>query len=573
MRLTQRLLLGALGVVGFLVVFIVAVEDRQLAARLHDEFSDNLAREARFVATQWTPQVDASELAHVAGDALGHRVTLIGPDGVVIGDTDFDRDKLGQLENHNARPEVVAARSGLVGSSLRPSPSRGDVELYVAVKASLGVARVSVPTRSLDLIVADARRDVASAGAFALIVTLGLAWLFSRAVSRPIVELRDVARALAAGDLSRRPVLSAPGEVGDLAVALHELAEQLSARLEALRSDETLLVQLTESLNEGVLAVDSSRMIVRINETGRRLLGVRDPLPFAVDLLPRETALRDALASAFTGETTEEVEVVIAGRTLNVTARPLSDGGAVLALFDLTRVRRLEAVRRDFVANVSHELRTPLTIVGGFAETLVDDDPPADRRRQFAERILNNTRRMQRIVDDLLDLSRIESGGWVPNPEEVDLVAVAADTIAAARDAAAAKGLPLEVDISPSAMSVYADYTAIRQVLGNLVDNAVRHTATGAVVVFSREREGGGITVGVRDTGSGIAAEHLPRIFERFYRVDPGRSRNEGGTGLGLSIVKHLVEAHGGKVRAESVVGVGTTIAANFPSAPVAGGR
>jgi two-component system phosphate regulon sensor histidine kinase PhoR len=565
-RLTQRLLLGALAVVGFLVVFIVAVEDRQLAARLHDEFSDNLAREARFVASQWTAQADASELAHVAGDALGHRVTLIGPDGVVIGDTNFDRDKLGQLENHNARPEVVAARSGRVGSSLRPSPSRGDIELYVAVRAALGVARVSVPTRSLDTIVADARRDVASAGALALIVTLALAWLFSRAVSRPIVELRDVARALAAGDLSRRPLLTAPGEVGDLAVALHELAEQLSARLEALRADETLLVQLTESLNEGVLAVDSTRMIVRINETGRRLLGVRDPLPFALDHLPHETALRDALASAFSGETTEEVEVVIAGRTLNVTARPLSDGGAVLALFDLTRVRRLEAVRRDFVANVSHELRTPLTIVGGFAETLVDDDPPPDRRRQFAERILNNTRRMQRIVDDLLDLSRIESGGWVPNPEEVDLVALAADTIAAARDAAAAKGLPLEVDIAPTATVVFADYTAIRQVLGNLVDNAVRHTATGAVVVFSREREGGGVTVGVRDTGSGIAAEHLPRIFERFYRVDPGRSRNEGGTGLGLSIVKHLVEAHGGKVRAESVVGVGTTISANFPA-------
>jgi two-component system phosphate regulon sensor histidine kinase PhoR len=353
-RLTQRLLLGAFGVVGFLVVFIVAVEDRQLSARLHDEFSDNLAREARFVATQWTAQVDASELAHVAGDALGHRVTLIGPDGVVIGDNNFDRDKLYQLENHNARPEVVAARQGLVGSSLRPSATRGDVELYVAVKAPLGVARVSVPTRSLDMIVADARRDVASAGALALIITLALAWLFSRAVSRPIVELRDVARALAAGDLSRRPELSAPGEVGDLAVALHELAEQLSARLEALRADETLLVQLTESLNEGVLAVDSSRMIVRINETGRRLLGVRDPLPFALELLPRETALRDALASAFTGETTEVVEVVIAGRTLNVTARPLSDGGAVLALFDLTRVRRLEAVRRYFVANVSH---------------------------------------------------------------------------------------------------------------------------------------------------------------------------------------------------------------------------
>ena len=252
---------------------------------------------------------------------------------------------------------------------------------------------------------------------------------------------------------------------------------------------------------------------------------------------------------------------------MNITARPLESGGAVLALLDLTRLRRLESVRRDFVANVSHELRTPLTIVGGFAETLVHDDPPADRRRQFAERILGNTRRMQRIVDDLLDLSRIESGSWTPNPASVDLAAVAADVIAAARDAAGSKGVRLEASIHPRARELWADPTAIRQVLGNLVDNAVRHTTTGHVAIYSLVRDDGGVTVGVRDTGSGIAPEHLPRIFERFYRVDPGRSREEGGTGLGLSIVKHLVEAHGGTVRAESTVGVGTTIAVHFPAA------
>jgi two-component system, OmpR family, phosphate regulon sensor histidine kinase PhoR len=296
---------------------------------------------------------------------------------------------------------------------------------------------------------------------------------------------------------------------------------------------------------------------------------VRDPLPFPLDHLPREVELRDALQAAFDGEIVEGTEVVISGRTLNVTARPLTGGGAVLALFDLTRVRRLEAVRRDFVANVSHELRTPLTIVGGFAETLVAEDVPLEARRQFAERILGNTRRMQRIVDDLLDLSRIESGGWVPNPRRIDLNAVALDVMTAARDAAEAKGLRLEREIPPDAATVDADPTALRQVLGNLVDNAVRHTAGGRVVLFSAPHPRG-VVVGVRDTGSGIAPEHLPRIFERFYRVDPGRAREEGGTGLGLSIVKHLVEAHGGRVKAESDVGVGTTITARFPRA---GGR
>ncbi|HRN54131.1 MAG TPA: ATP-binding protein, partial [Gemmatimonadaceae bacterium] len=427
-----------------------------------------------------------------------------------------------------------------------------------------GVARVSLPTASIDAVTRDARQDILGAALFALFAALGVAFLFSRSVSRPVEELRDVATALADGDLARRPTLKAPGEVGELAEALKELAEQLSARLKALEADETLLVQLTESLNEGVIAVDASRMIVRINETARRLLGSRAPLPFPVDELPRALALRDALSDAFEGTVTEGVEVVISGRTLNITARPLSGGGAVLALFDLTRVRRLEAVRRDFVANVSHELRTPLTIVGGFAETLVEEDVPPDTRRGFAERILGNTRRMQRIVDDLLDLSRIESGGWVPNPSKVHLDTMAADVFAAARDAADAKGLSLHAEFAADATTVNADGTALRQVIGNLVDNAVRHTPSGRVTLFSRRHERG-VVVGVRDTGVGIPLEHLPRIFERFYRVDPGRAREEGGTGLGLAIVKHLVEAHGGRVKAESVVGQGSEITALFP--------
>ncbi|MCE9602668.1 MAG: hypothetical protein K8S21_10740 [Gemmatimonadetes bacterium] len=268
--------------------------------------------------------------------------------------------------------------------------------------------------------------------------------------------------------------------------------------------------------------------------------------------------------SAFAGETTEGAEVVVGGRTLNVTARPLHEGGAVLALFDLTRVRRLEGVRRDFVANVSHELRTPLTIVGGFAETLASEDVPFEARRDFAERILDNTRRMQRIVDDLLDLSRIESGGWVPQPGPIALADVAGDVLAGARADAAAKGLALRTEIAADAPSVHADATALRQVLGNLVDNAVRHTAAGEVVLFSRRHERG-VLVGVRDTGIGIAPEHLTRIFERFYRVDPGRSREQGGTGLGLAIVRHLVEAHGGRVRAAGEPGRGTEITALFP--------
>jgi len=565
-KLTQRLLLGALGVVGVLVVFMSLAVDRKLGDRLTEETTARLASEARLVAEQWTRTVDADALANRLGEVTGHRVTLIDSTGRVIGDSEFDRPELDHLENHSHRPEVMAARAGNVGSSRRLSASAGDEELYVAVRAPLGVARVSLTTKSLDAIVSAAQRDVAMAGLAALVVAMLLAWFFARAVSRPVAELSEVTHALAAGDFSRRPSRSAPGEVGDLAIAVSQLAEQLSARLDALRAEETLLRELTESLNEGIFAVDARQQVVRINETARGLLGLRASLPFGGDQLPRDRAFRDAIADALSGETVHDLEVTLGGRIFNVTVRPLEAGGAVIALLDLTRLRRLETVRRDFVANVSHELKTPLTVIRGFAETLADDDPPTDVRRQFAQGIVGHTRRMQRLVDDLLDLSRIESGGWVPVPESVDFAATLADLVSASRATADRKGIRLDVTVAPDAMSLCADPTALRQVVGNLVENAVRHTSTGSVTLFAA-REKGGVSVGVRDTGCGIASEHLPRIFERFYRVDPARSREQGGTGLGLSIVKHLVDAHGGHVRAESMLNQGTTVSAWFPDA------
>ena len=565
MRLRSRLLLGALCVIAVQVVVVVLLVERQLSASLRDDAVAALAREARVVATHWTPEVDPIELAHADGRALGHRVTLIRPDGVVVGDTDFDKEGLQALENHARRPEVVAARAGGVGVSTRQSPSRGDEELYVAVSGGIGTTRVSMSEYSLESAIASAYRVLIIAGTLSLLVALIVAWSLAERLARPVIGLTEVAGAIARGDLSRRASLASPGELGELALSLRELSEQIGVRDQARHAYEALLEQLTESLNEGVVGVDAARQVVRINETGRRLLGVHETLPFSLDLIPRDRALRDALESAFAGQTTEGSETVIHGRTVNVTARPLSAGGAVLALLDLTRVRRLEAVRRDFVANVSHELRTPLTIVSGFAETLVNDDLGTEPRRQFAERILVNTQRMQRIVDDLLDLSRIESGSWLPNPEDVALDVAAAEAIAAASDAAHAKGIALAADIAPGARIVHADVTAVRQVLGNLVDNAVRHTASGTVTIFARVVDGRAIELGVRDTGAGIPAEHLSRIFERFYRVDPGRSRDQGGTGLGLAIVRLLVEAHGGHVRAESVLGAGTTVVAEFP--------
>ena len=569
MSLTKRLLLGSLLVVSVLVGFVVIAIDRTLRQRITEEAARELGREARLVAAGWDAGADADSVADRAGDALGHRVTLIGREGAVLGDSRFDGRGLRALENHAARPEVVAARTSGYGLARRVSTSAGDEEVYVAVRAPLGVARVSFPTESLDEIFSAARRDIAGAGLIALLGSVLLAAVFSRAVSRPIVELRDVAQALAAGDLSRRPQLVAPGEVGDLAIALHRLAEQLAARLGALEEEETLLTALFDALNEGAVVVDASGSVVRINETARWLLRTTDEVPFSAQRLPDDPVLQDALAAALAGRATDGAEVMVHDRTLRLIARPLAGGGgAVLAALDLTPVRRLEIVRRDFVANVSHELRTPLTIVGGFAETLRDDALSPEQHRHFAETIHANTVRMQRIVDDLLDLSRIESGGWVPNPAFVDVRAVAVEAGAVAQQVAVAKGVAFDFEIDADARTVFADATALRQVITNLSENAVRHTSLGTITVFSEADAGIGTWVGVRDTGTGIAAEHLPRIFERFYRADPGRSREQGGTGLGLAIVKHLAEGHGGRVRAESAIGSGTTIAVFFPTTP-----
>jgi signal transduction histidine kinase len=457
-KLAHRLVIYSFAVVSVLVLAIVLIIDRRLQSRIVEQTVTELGREARLTGLQWRPGMNADSLADAAGGVLGHRVTLIRRDGHVTGDSDFDARGISQLENHAARSEVIAAARLGTGSARRKSSSRGDEELYVAVRAEPGFARVSMPTRGVDELFDSARRDVLVSGGVALVVALALAVFFARSISRPVIKLRDAAHDLAKHDFSDRPVLDAPGEVGELAQSLHELSKQLES---------------------------------------------------------------------------------------------------------------LENVRRDFVANVSHELRTPLTVVRGFAETLAADDPPAEKRKEFAQAISVNTRRMQRIVDDLLDLSRIESGGWVPRTALVELRGLAAEVVASVQGAAASRDVTVSINIAGDAPNIVADRTAVRQILQNLLENSIRHAEHRSVILFSAVAPGG-ITIGVTDTGEGIAAEHLPRIFERFYRADTGRSRETGGTGLGLAIVRHLVSAHGGSVIAESDLGSGTTIRAFFPQVTAA---
>jgi len=562
-KLAHRLLLQSLSIVAVMVISVVVIIDNQLYSSISDQTAHDLAGEARLMAMQWKPGVNADSLADEAGAATGHRITLIDSTGHVIGDSEFDGPALQALENHSRRPEVTSARENGMGTARRMSPSTGEEQLYVAVKSPQGFARVSVTTKTIQDLFARARSGVLAAGLISFILAAILAILFARAISKPITDLRDVARSIASGERRRYPALAAPGEVGDLADAIHRLAEQLETRLSALAAEQSILTALVETLNEGVLAISANHEIVRINETGRRLLSIDRRLPFGIDFLPRVATLRNAVLLALNGTPTEPEEITIGERTLSLTARPLPTGGAVVALFDLTASRKLEAVRRDFVANVSHELRTPLTIVGGFAETLQDPGVPSDRRAEFARTIFSNTQRMQRIVDELLDLSRIESGHWQPHPQVARIADVTREIFSRVDETAKSKAVALDTNLQ--AESVFADRTALEQILFNLIENALRHTSAGGRITVQTARVEKGVSLIVRDTGSGIPAEHLPRIFERFYRVDAGRSRESGGTGLGLAIVRHLVEAHDGNVTAESTIGTGTSIRIFFP--------
>ncbi|HUG26653.1 MAG TPA: ATP-binding protein, partial [Gemmatimonadales bacterium] len=375
------------------------------------------------------------------------------------------------------------------------------------------------------------------------------------------------ARSIAAGQPPRFPRSGIP-DVDGLVQAIREMHLQLGHRIDALRHEQAESAALVDAMVEGVLASDGRGRVVRANPAARRLLGYAhdEPLPMLSELF-RLKAAREVVEAARAGAVIRDHELELDDQTVLVSARPLPTGGVVIVLHDLTPVRRLEAVRRDFVANVSHELKTPLTSISGYAETLLAD-PDADpaTTHRFLETILNNARRMQRLVDDQLDLSRIESGRWQPRVSAMDTAGLIREAWAACADRADAVRIGFEVEVDPQAATIRGDADGLRQVLVNLLDNAVRYSPEGAKVRCQARRVRTGIELIVADTGPGIARDHLPRIFERFYRADPSRSRDEGGTGLGLAIVKHLVEAHGGSVRAESDLGRGTTITVLLPS-------
>ena len=571
MRLGTRLFAVISLIVAATVVAVIALADGILRGHFEAEIAASLEREARLVTVQLPPDsAQWPDAARRLGALVGHRVTLIAPDGRVRGDAEFDRQSLGRLENHLVRPEVQAALRQGSGQARRLSASTNEPQMYVAVRGGppgLAVVRVSATLASVDTQIRAVQRAVVLAGAAALVVAAAIAGLASAALARPLLRLAGTARDIAAGRSPQFPD-SRIREVAEHISSLRTMHAELERRFGELKHEREETAMLIEAMADGVLATDAAGHLTAMNASARRLLsyGPSERLP-PLEQLFHEKRARELVKQILSGQGVDQRELEVGNRTLLTTGRRLPDGGSLLVLRDVSELRRLEAVRRDFVANVSHELKTPLTSIAGYAETLMHESAPG-QQRQFAETIVHNARRMQRLVDDLLDLSRIESGGWRPNPDTLELSGVIRDAWEPMAEAAQRQGVILSVSPETERARVWADAEALRQVLTNLFDNAVRYTPSGGQLTVTTQTETHRTSIVVSDTGTGIPAEHLPRIFERFYRVDPARSRDQGGTGLGLAIVKHLVEAHGGQVTAESNLGRGTTIRLSFPTPP-----
>jgi len=568
----KRLVLGTLLVLFFTILVLVWAAERTLRRDLEADLATTLEREARLsiLALPAEPTAWPAAVRRLARENA-IRITLVDGTGRVRADSDR-RASAAVPDSLRAEADVAAALSGARGVYVHRTPP-GPPELRVAVPGGPGAVRVSGTLQQVDDTVRRAQGAVAGAAVLALLVGSVLAFLAARSITRPITALVSASRAIAAGSLPRFPRSGIP-DIDRLVQALRQMHRELADRFEDLRRERAESAALVESMLEGVIAADGRGRIITANSAARRLLGypMGVPLPDLPELF-RVKAARAVVDAVLAGHVVHDREIELDGTVLLVNARPLSPGGALLVLHDLTELRRLEAVRRDFVANVSHELKTPLTSISGYAETLLADRPDPETGRRFLEIIMGNARRMQRLVDDLLDLSRIEGGRWHPEPEPVDVAAAAQEVwsgLAARRGrgaaAAAADGqVGFALELAPDAAAVHADPDGLRQVLTNLLDNSLRYTPAGGRIVCRTAREGGGVALSVADTGQGIGSDHLPRIFERFYRADASRSRDEGGTGLGLAIVKHIVEAHGGHVRAESERGRGTTVYCWFP--------
>ncbi len=583
--LKSRLFLKIMVSYVVLLLAVLATTYLYIAYRVHDNYiqleRQRLLTAAKILARGLPTNLSMAGLqpwAEALGLQTGLRITVIAADGRVLAD---NQGNPAAMDNHSGRPEVQEAHRTGTGVSVRFSHTVEKNELYLAYRLEGmpgPVLRLALPLQEISQGFRSAQQGLLLIWIFLFLLALGLGYLFTRSLTGRIESIRKFSEKVAHGNLDARVKEVATDELGSLAESLNATADELQGTIDALREEKNRVAAILEGMRAGVLAIDSEGRITLMNPVLGRILqaDLKESLSKKVTEVVRNAELKGILdrVLAEKKEATAVVDMAVGTRrSFEVVAVPLGEaglasGGVVAVLHDITRLKELENIRKDFVANVSHELRTPLTSIRGFAETLLDGAlEDRNNNRRFVEIIKSHALRLSDLTMDLLTLATLESESFQLKPEKIDLPALVHEVLESFRPVALIKRHELEAVIEAGLPPVKADRDRIRQVLINLLDNAAKFThEEGKIsleVRLSTERTG--VELHVKDRGIGIPPSDLPRIFERFYRVDKARSREQGGTGLGLSIVKHIVEAHRGLVSVESTMGQGSDFCVTLP--------
>lgn len=521
---------------------------------------------------QWKPDYLEPVIDHLA-EGAAFRITLIDRQGKVVADSEVSGQKLSELENHANRPEVKEALSQGWGESLRYSTSIQREMLYVARPFPEGVIRISMPLTYLNKPLQELKSVLFYGLWVGGIVSALISLWVARRFSKPLRELTFAAQAMSRKNFQVKVPVHGNDEISSLAKSFNELSKILGGLVQELSEEKNLLRATLDSMVEGLIVLDPSGKIVIANPAFKNMFHFNhDPEGYAPIELFRHAELQGIVESLVSGKECKSCEIEIQREGLKyimVQGAPIASErgieGSVLVFYDITSLRHLEKVRKDFVANVSHELKTPLTAIKGYAETLLSGALKDEENAvKFLKIIDQHSDRLNSIVLDLLDLSKIESEQYRLQLEQLNLEPFLDEVQATFEKSLQAKRINLKI-LNEVTTPVFCDAGALRQVLNNLLDNAIKYSQEGSEIEVKVAAGKSGLQVSVRDQGAGILAEHLPRIFERFYRVDPSRSRQQGGTGLGLSIVKHLVQLHGGEIWAESKLGEGSVFHFTLP--------
>ena len=586
--LLWQIFLPFMAVVLVSLVLITSYTSRSLRHFLYEQTRTDLDNRARLLAALIQPRLERMDTEAVQDICREHgrsgdiRITVILPDGTVVGDSHHPPDL---MLDHAGRDEVSAALEGRTGAAVRRSPTLGfEHMMYLALPLVrdgevVGVLRTAHSLSTIDQAQSVVRQRIVMSGLALALGAAAISFILARRISAPLRAMQIGAVRFARGRLDRRLPTSRGGkEIAALAEALNTMAAQLGERIATIEKQRSEQEAVLSSMVECVLAVDLDETVIRINRAGCEMFGLDHDTAMGLSLQEavRNPGLSRLAREALAGDESVEGEIVLrrAGdRLLQVHATGLQgpDGqklGALLVLNDMTRMRRLENLRRDFVANVSHELRTPITSIKGFVETL-QTDPPAEPEAfaRFLAIIGRQADRLQAIIDDLLCLSRLEQDDGPASlaREDTPIIDILDGAVSVCSAKAGDLAPPVQVDCPPD-LRMPVNAALLEQAVVNLVDNALKHSGAAAPVRVSARMEAGRLLIAVRDEGRGIAPEHLPRIFERFYRADRARSRALGGTGLGLAIVKHIAQAHGGQAEAASTIGKGSAFTIILPS-------